>query len=115
VLGDAHVDRAEAAADQLTAGFQDFITRYVWGEIWGRPGLSRRERSIATLSALVTLGAEHELALHVRGALNNGLSPDEIGEVLLHCAVYAGVPRANRAFAIAKQTLADPAEAEETP
>jgi 3-oxoadipate enol-lactonase/4-carboxymuconolactone decarboxylase len=113
VLGDAHVDRAIAATTEFTAGFQSFISRYAWGEVWGRPGLSRRERSIATLTALVALGAEHELAMHVRGAVNNGLTAAEIGEVLLHTAVYAGVPRANRAFAIADRTLAELAAAEE--
>ncbi|TAM92909.1 MAG: alpha/beta fold hydrolase [Jatrophihabitans sp.] len=107
VLGDAHVDAAAAATTGFTAAFQDFITRYAWGEVWPRPGLGRRERSIATLAVLVTLGAEHELALHVRGALRNGLTPDEIGEVLLHTALYAGLPRANRAFAIAREVLAE--------
>ncbi len=105
VLGDLHVDRAVASTTPFTAAFQDFITRYAWGDVWTRPGLDRRERSIITLTALVTLGAEHEIAMHVRGALRNGLTPDEIGEVLLHTAVYAGVPRANRAFAIAREAL----------
>ncbi len=105
VLGDEYVDRAAATADRFTAPLQDLITRYAWGDVWTRPGLGRRERSIATLTALVTLGAEPELALHVRGALNNGLTPDEIAEVLLHAAVYAGVPRANRAFAIARDVI----------
>jgi 3-oxoadipate enol-lactonase/4-carboxymuconolactone decarboxylase len=105
VLGDAHVDRAIANTTELTAPLQDFLTRYAWGEIWNRPGLTRRERSIATLATLVALGAEHELALHVRAAITNGLSSAEIAEVLLHTAVYAGVPRSNRAFAIAQQTL----------
>lgn len=105
VLGDEHVDRARAAATDFTRPFQDFITGYAWGEVWGRPGLSRRDRSIATLAALTALGAEHELAIHVTAALRNGLSREEIGEVLLHTAVYAGVPRANRAFAIAQQVL----------
>ncbi|HTZ42229.1 MAG TPA: 4-carboxymuconolactone decarboxylase [Jatrophihabitans sp.] len=107
VLGDAHVDRAAAATDAFSRPFQDFITRYAWGEIWGRPGLSRRDRSIATLAVLAALGAEHELALHVRGARTNGLTDAEIAEVLLHTAVYAGVPRANRATAIARETLAE--------
>ena len=107
VLGDSHVDQAIANTSELTAPFQEFITRYAWGDVWTRPGLSRRDRSIATLAALVTLGAEHEIALHVRAAINNGLTPAEITEVLLHTAVYSGLPRANRAFAIAQQTLAE--------
>jgi 3-oxoadipate enol-lactonase / 4-carboxymuconolactone decarboxylase len=107
VLGDAHVDRAVAGTTPFTAAFQDFITRYAWGEVWRRPGLPRRERSIATLAAVVTLGAEEELAMHLRAALRNGLTEAEIAEVLLHTAVYAGVPRANRAFAIAQRVLAE--------
>jgi 4-carboxymuconolactone decarboxylase len=107
VLGDAHVDRAEAGKDDFTADFQDFITRYAWGDVWARPGLDRRARSVATLAALVALGAENEIPLHVRGALRNGLSEDEIKEVILHSAVYAGVPRANAAFAIAQKVLAE--------
>jgi 3-oxoadipate enol-lactonase/4-carboxymuconolactone decarboxylase len=105
VLGDEHVDRAVAATTPLTAPFQDFLTRYAWGEVWTRPGLGRRERSIATLAALVALGADHEIAMHVRAARRNGLAVDEIGEVLLHTALYAGLPRANRAFAIAREVL----------
>jgi 3-oxoadipate enol-lactonase / 4-carboxymuconolactone decarboxylase len=105
VLGDAPVDRAIAATTELTAPFQEFITRYAWGDVWSRPGLARRDRSIATLAALVTLGAEHEIAIHVEAARRNGLTPDEIAEVLLHVAVYAGVPRANRAFAVARDVL----------
>ncbi|MGD0926824.1 MAG: 4-carboxymuconolactone decarboxylase [Streptosporangiaceae bacterium] len=107
VLGDEHVDRAVAAATPLTAPFQDFITRYAWGEIWSRPGLSRGERSMITLTALVVLRQEEELAMHLRAALRNGLTPDQIGEVLLHTAVYAGVPAANRALAIAREVLAE--------
>ena len=107
VLGDEHVDRAVAGTTPLTAPFQDFITRYAWGEIWSRPGLSRAERSMITLTALVVLRQEEELAMHLRAALRNGLTPDQIGEVLLHTAVYAGVPAANRAFAIAQEVLAD--------
>ena len=107
VLGDEHVDRAVAATTPLTAPFQDFITRYAWGEIWSRPGLSRAERSMITLTALVVLRQEEELAMHLRAALRNGLTPDQIGEVLLHTAVYAGVPAANRAFAVARQVLAE--------
>lgn len=109
VLGDEHVDRAEAGKDDFTADFQDFITRYAWGEIWGRPGLGRRERSIATLAALVALRAENEIAMHVRAALRNGLSPEEIKETILHTAVYAGVPAANAAFTIAQGVIADAA------
>jgi 3-oxoadipate enol-lactonase/4-carboxymuconolactone decarboxylase len=107
VLGDDHVDRAIAATTPFTAAFQEFITRYAWGEIWSRPGLGRRERSIATLAALVALGAENEIAMHVRAAIRNGLTQDEIAETLLHTAVYAGLPRANRAFAIAAQVFAE--------
>jgi 3-oxoadipate enol-lactonase/4-carboxymuconolactone decarboxylase len=107
VLGDEHVDRAVAATTPLTAPFQDFITRYAWGEVWSRPGLSRAERSMVTLTALVVLRQEEELAMHLRAALRNGLTPDQIGEVLLHTAVYAGVPAANRAFAIAREVLAE--------
>ena len=105
VLGDQHVDRAIANTTDFTAPFQDFITRYAWGEIWARPGLSRAERSMITLTALATLRQEEELAMHVRAALRNGLTPDQIREVLLQVAVYAGVPAANRAFAIAAKVL----------
>jgi 4-carboxymuconolactone decarboxylase len=105
VLGDAHADRAIAGTTEFTAPFQDFITRYAWGDIWSRPGLSRAERSMITLSALVALRQEHELAMHLRAALRNGVTPDQIREVLLHTAVYAGVPAANRAFAIAREVL----------
>lgn len=108
VLGDEHVDRSVAAATELTAPFQDLITRYAWGDVWSRPGLARRDRSIATLAALVALGAEAEIAMHVRAARRNGLTPEEIGEVLLHTALYAGLPRANRAFAIARDVLTEP-------
>ena len=105
VLGDDHVDRATAGTTPFTADFQDLITRYAWGEIWARPGLDRKTRSCITLTALVALGRDHELPLHVRAALRNGLTPDEIKEVLLHTAVYAGVPAANSAFAIAQRVL----------
>lgn len=110
VLGDDHVNRSAAGTTELTAPFQEFLTRYAWGDVWTRPGLSRRERSITTLAALVTLGAEHEIGLHVRAAVRNGLTPAEIGEVLLHTALYAGLPRANRAFAIAQEVLASLAD-----
>ena len=105
VLGDEHVDRAVARTTPFTADFQDLITRYAWGEIWTRSGLDRRTRSCITLTALVAGGHEHELALHVRAALRNGLTPDELKEVLLQTAVYCGVPAANSAFAIAQRVL----------
>jgi 3-oxoadipate enol-lactonase/4-carboxymuconolactone decarboxylase len=105
VLGNAHVDRAVERTTPFTEDFQDLITRYAWGEIWARPGLDRRTRSCITLTALVASGREHELAMHVRAAIGNGLTPDEIGEVLLQCAVYCGVPAANGAFAIAQRVL----------
>ena len=107
VLGDAHVDRAVANTTELTAPFQDFLTRAAWGDVWSRDGLDRRTRSIVTLTALTALRAENEIAMHVRGAINNGVTPAEITEVLLHTAIYAGVPAANAAFAIAQRTLAD--------
>jgi 4-carboxymuconolactone decarboxylase len=105
VLGDAHVDRAVAATTPFTAPFQDFITRVAWGDVWARPGLDRRTRSCVTLAMLTALGHEAEIALHVRAAVRNGVTPTEIAEVLLHAAVYAGAPAANRAFAIAQRTL----------
>ena len=107
VLGDEHVDRAAARATTFTADFQDLITRYAWGEIWARPGLDRRTRSCITLTALVAGGHDQELAMHVRAALRNGLTPDEIKEVLLQTAIYCGVPAANSAFAIAQEVLAE--------
>jgi 3-oxoadipate enol-lactonase/4-carboxymuconolactone decarboxylase len=107
VLGDDHVDRAQAGTTGFTADFQDLITRYAWGEIWSRPGLDRRTRSCITIAMLVATGREHELAMHVRAGLRNGLTPDEIGEILLQCAVYCGVPAANGAFAIAQRVLAE--------
>ncbi len=110
VLGNAHVDRAVAANDAFTADFQDLITRYAWGEIWTRPGLDRRTRSAITLAVLATLRCEEELAMHVRAAVRNGLTADEIKEVLLQVAIYAGVPAANTAFAVAQRTLAAPGE-----
>jgi 4-carboxymuconolactone decarboxylase len=109
VLGDEHVDRATEGATPFTAPFQDFITRFAWGAVWTRDGLDRRTRSAVTLAVLAALGRDHELALHVRAARRNGLSEDEIGEVLLHTAVYAGVPAANRAFAVAQEALREPA------
>lgn len=105
VLGASHVDRAVASTTPLSAPFQDFITRYAWGEIWSRPGLDRRTRSMLTVALLAALGHEQELGLHVLAAVKNGLTPEEIGEVLLHTALYAGVPAANSAIAIAQQVL----------
>ncbi|MFF4346940.1 4-carboxymuconolactone decarboxylase [Streptomyces sp. NPDC001530] len=105
VLGDAHVDRALASADEFSGDFQEFITRYAWGEIWDRPGLDRRSRSCVTLTALVAGGHLDELAFHTRAALRNGLTPMEIKEVLLQAAVYCGVPAANSAFKVAQQVI----------
>jgi len=115
VLGDAHVDRAIARTDPFTEDFQDFITRYAWGEIWGRPGLDRRTRSCVTLAVLAALRYDDELAMHVRAALRNGLTSDEIKEVLLQVGVYAGVPAANTAFAVAQRALAEPTAAQAPP
>lgn len=106
VLGDAHVDRAVAGTVPLTADFQDLITRYAWGDIWSRPGLGRRERSVAVLTALIALGHHEELAMHLRAAIRNGLTQDEIIEVVLQSAIYCGVPAANTAFRIAKDVFA---------
>src|SRR5579862_8399294 len=111
VLGDAHVDRAVANTTEFTAPFQDWITRYAWGEIWSRPGLTRPERSIVTLTVLAALQHEDELAMHTKAALRNGLTEGEIQEVLLQVGLYAGVPVANRAFAIAKKALAEDRDA----
>jgi len=107
VLGDEHVDRAVAATTEFTSAFQDYITRAAWGAVWGRDGLDRRTRSCVTLAVLTALGCENELPMHVRAAVHHGLSAAEIGEVLLQTGVYAGVPRANAAFAIAQRTLAE--------
>lgn len=101
VLSDAHVDRAVANTTELTADFQDFITRVAWGDVWSRPGLDRRSRSVAVLTALIALGHHEELAMHLRAALRNGLTIDEVKEVILQSAVYCGVPAANTAFRIA--------------
>jgi 4-carboxymuconolactone decarboxylase len=109
VLGDAHVDRAIERTTEFTAPFQEFITRYAWGGVWTREGLDRRTRSVITLSVLTALGRENEIAMHVRAALRNGLTPEEIGEIFIHTAIYAGVPAANSAFAIAQQVIADEA------
>lgn len=105
VLGDAHVDRAEAGKSAFDADFQTFITEGAWGSVWSRPGLTRRERSLITIALLAALGHDEEVAMHVRATANTGATPDDIKEALLHVAVYAGVPAANRAFRIAKKEL----------
>ena len=105
VLGDEHVDAAIERTSEFTADFQDLITRYAWGEIWNRPGLDRRTRSAITLTALVAHNHLDELAMHIRAAKRNGLSDDEIKEVLLQSAIYCGVPAANSAFAVAQRVL----------
>jgi 4-carboxymuconolactone decarboxylase len=105
VLGDEHVDAAVAGTTEFTEAFQDFITRYAWGDVWTRPGLDRRTRSCITLALLVALRLEDELAMHVRAALRNGVTADEISEILLHCAVYAGIPAANAAYRVAEGVL----------
>jgi 4-carboxymuconolactone decarboxylase len=107
VLGDEHVDRAIERTTPLTAAFQEFITRCAWGEVWARPALDRRTRSAITIAVLTALGREHELKLHLQAARRNGLSEQEIGEVLLHTAIYAGVPAANAAFAVAQRVLGE--------
>jgi 4-carboxymuconolactone decarboxylase len=105
VLGDEHVDRAIEGTTDFTADFQDLITRYAWGEIWSRPGLDRKTRSCLTITVLVATGREHELPMHVRAAFRNGVTLDELKEVLLQCAIYCGVPAANGAFAIAQAVI----------
>ena len=105
VLGDRYVDAAVGKTTPFTEDFQDFITRYAWGEVWTRPGLDRKIRSCITLTALMARGHHEELATHVEGALRNGLTEDEIKEVLLHGAIYCGVPAANAAFAVARRVL----------
>jgi 4-carboxymuconolactone decarboxylase len=105
VLGDEHVDRSIERSTELTQDFQDFITRYAWGEIWSRPGLDGRTRSCITLTALVAIGRFDELAMHIRGAQRNGLTLDEISEVLLQTAVYCGVPAANSAFHVLQRVV----------
>ena len=107
VLGDEHVDAAVEGRTEDTKDFQDLITRYAWGEIWARPGLDRRTRSAITLMALIALNREHELAMHIRAALRNGLSREEIREVLLQSAIYCGVPAANGAFAVFRDVIAE--------
>ena len=115
VLGDEYVDHAAENATELTAPFQDFITRYAWGSVWSRDGLDRRTRSAITVALLTALGREGELAVHIRAARRNGLTAQEIGEVLLHTAVYAGAPAANAAFAIAQRELGHGAPEERPP
>ncbi len=110
VLGDEHVDRALAATDGFTADFQELLTRYAWGDVWSRPGLDRRTRSCITVAMLAAQGSDRELAMHVRAARRNGVSVDEIKEVLLHVGVYAGLPRANHAFTVARDALTDAGE-----
>ncbi len=105
VLGDAHVDRAEAGKTPFDADFQAFITEGAWGSVWSRPGLSRRERSMITIALLAALGHDEEVAMHVRATANTGASMEDVKEALLHVAVYAGVPAANRAFRVAKQAF----------
>jgi 4-carboxymuconolactone decarboxylase len=105
VLGDDHVDRATRESDDFTRDFQDLITRYAWGEIWSRPGLPRTTRSMLTLAILVALGNEDEFRMHVRAALRNGVTADQISEILLHAAIYCGLPAANKAFHIAQEVL----------
>ena len=106
VLGDAHVDRAKAHENEFNAAFQDLITRYAWGEIWTRPGLERKTRSLITIALMVALNRGEELRLHLKAAINNGVTREEIREVLLHTAVYCGVPAANTAFHIAGEVFA---------
>ena len=107
VLGDAHVNRAEASKNEFDSDFQDLITRYAWGEVWTRSGLPRHTRSLLTIGLMVALNRGDELKLHLRAAMNNGVTAEEIREVLLHCAVYCGVPAANSAFHAAKEILSE--------
>jgi 4-carboxymuconolactone decarboxylase len=111
VMGDAHVDAALVGATDLTHEFQDLITRYAWGEVWSRPGLDRRTRSLITITALVAQGREQELAMHLRAARRNGVEWDELKETLLHCTIYCGAPAANGAFAIAQRVMDEEATA----
>jgi 4-carboxymuconolactone decarboxylase len=114
VLGDEHVKRAQAATNEFDADFQDLITRYAWGEIWTRSGLPRHTRSLLTIGLMVALNRGEELRLHLRAAANNGVTPEEIREVLLHCAIYCGVPAANAAFHAAKEVLPPPQDGDAT-
>jgi len=106
VLGNAHVDRAEGKLNDFNGEFQDLITRYAWGEIWTRPGLPRHTRSLLTIGLMIALNRSDEFKLHVRAAFNNGVTRDEIKEVILHCAIYAGIPAANTAFHMAEEVFA---------
>ena len=112
VLGDAHVDRAEANKTDFDADFQRFITETAWGSVWARPGLDRKTRHLLTIGLMAALGKEAELAMHIRATQNTGVTPDEVKEVLLQVAIYAGVPAANSAIAIAKKVYAEQAEQE---
>lgn len=112
VLGDEHVDAASAAATEFDADFQRYITEVAWGAVWGRNGLARRERSLLTIALLGALGHEEELAMHIRATANTGASEEDVKEALLHVAVYAGVPAANRAFKVAKRSFAEMREEE---
>jgi 3-oxoadipate enol-lactonase / 4-carboxymuconolactone decarboxylase len=105
VLGDAHVDNANAKINDFNADFQDFITRYAWGEIWSRPGLSKQDRSLVTLSNLIALNRPTEFKMHVKAAFNNGLTQDQIKELILHSALYCGLPAANDAFHLAQEVF----------
>jgi 4-carboxymuconolactone decarboxylase len=107
VLGDAHVDRSQAATNEFNAEFQDLITRYAWGEIWTRPGLPRHTRSLMTLALMIAVNRGDEFRMHVRAAFNNGVTRDEIKEVIMHCAIYCGVPAANAAFHMASDVFAE--------
>ena len=110
ILGDRHVDRAQQSSDAFTADFQDLLTRYAWGEVWGRPGVTRSTRSLVTIAILVALNRPDELRMHLRAALQNGVSSEEIKEVLLHCALYCGLPAANSAFHIAQEVCREAGE-----
>jgi len=105
VLGDAYVDKSIAATTDFTSSWQDFITRTAWGDVWNRPGLDQRTRSAITISLLVALGAEHELGLHIQGGIRNGLTKEEIAEIIQHSSIYVGLPKANNAIAIAKKEV----------
>ncbi len=108
VLGDGYVDEALARTSAVTADFQDYLTRTAWGEIWSRPGLESKTRSLLTIALLTALGHDHELALHIRAAVqHNGVTPEEVAEVILHSSVYAGVPAANRAMSVAQKVLGE--------
>ncbi len=115
VLGEDHVDRAEATRTDLDRDFQEFITRYAWGEVWSRAGLDLRERHLITLAVLCALGREHELAMHLRATAYTGVSREDVSEVLQHVAVYAGLPVANSAFRLAKEILPAVADADQQP